>query len=252
MISGLHDPRWVNNILENYVRQNYRFKRLLIIENGNGIGTCEHLILPKNVYILRSEIGCSQYMNAGIEWLREYSWRDWWAKCDSDDYYGPNYLDQINEAAKTNADYAGRNSIYVRTTDNHLWYLSGNSTHIFHGPTLAAKVATTHLFPLVKTWGEDLLLCKNMKSMAKRPYIMEPKGFCYQRFSYYDHTWPCTDVEMRTIWQSDIIDLGEFDLNKVESGSKSGELLPKIELNHDNFMPFRLIKDKNDRIRSSN
>lgn len=244
MVAGLHDKRWLPNVLNNYARQTYKNKRLLIVENGNGIGCASG-----DFDIIKSDPGCGQYINAAIAWLRaNANPNDWFCKCDADDYYGPKYLAQISKpVTKGKIDYLGRKSLYIRTTENRLWYAEAmDAKFIFHGPTLAARIKDTLDFPLVTRWGEDGQWCRLMNTAGKISCSLPAEGVCYQRWSEYSHTWPCTDEELRTLWQVDFQDLGEFDEDVVNGivPRKVIRVLPVQQITPDNFMPFRLLREQ--------
>lgn len=247
MISGLNNPRWLSNIINNYTRQTYKEKKLIIVENGGGIDSTKSIKLPYGTIVLKSESGPAQAINSGISFLRSHTNVDWFCKCDSDDYYGPEYLNQIYKATELCGDYIGRRSLYIKTTDNNLWYINSNEdNYIFHGPTLAAKVDSAFDFPLVQDWGEDDLWCRNMYKAGRKPITLPAEGFCYQRWSDYKHTWPCTDLEIRTSWKSPILSLGEFDLDII-NGKKTqpkGIVLETPTVDYTNFMPLRLLRER--------
>jgi glycosyltransferase involved in cell wall biosynthesis len=218
MVTGLHDPRWLPNILDNYERQTYLDKGLILVENGPGVGVAEVARLPSGVVVLKSESGPAQPLNVGLQWLRSHSPSDWFCKCDSDDYYGPGYLSSLLPAIKSGADYCGRASLFIRTTEDRLWYVEGEpNAHLFHGPTLAGRVSSALDFPVVKDWGEDEGWCQAMYRNGRMPFTVHPEHFCYQRWPDYTHTWPCTDYEIRTSWNSPFVDLGIFDV-EIEIG----------------------------------
>jgi hypothetical protein len=243
LISGLHDPQWLDNIISNYKRQTFPCK-LLIVENGKGLGVAWN-VDSAGVYIIRSDTGVSQYINAGLNWLREVaSPSDWFCKFDSDDYYGPEYVHQI--AQNEQSDYVGSSSLYIKTISNNLWYLQGESTTIFHGPTLAGRIGTALDFPIVQDWGEDGRWCHAMQSVGRVASVILPENFCYQRWDNYNHVWPCSDMELRALWLKPMIDLGNFDLDIVNGLKQHGDgvVLDIPEITIDNFMPFRILREK--------
>jgi glycosyltransferase involved in cell wall biosynthesis len=246
MISGLHHPRWLSNILDNYNRQTYPNKRLIIVENGDGIGIS--VKLPKDIIILRSDSGPAQPMNVGIEWLKQHAEpQDWFCKCDSDDYYGPQYLDQIHTAISSGADYTGRKALYIKTSNDKLWFAeSKDESFIFHGPTIAARIESSLYFPLVKTWGEDIAWCKAMHNAGYKSVTLCPEGFCYQRWPKYNHTWPCTDIEIRVLWRVDFEEFEMLDFDIINGIKKRpiGKILHVPEVDSSNFMPFRILKER--------
>jgi len=126
MVTGCHDRRWLDNVVANYARQTRVDKHLIIVENGGGIGAALDCVALPGVVVLQSEPGPAQPLNAALAWLREHaSPADWFCKADSDDYYGPGYLESIQPAIDEGLDYAGRSSLYIRTTEDRLWYVEG-------------------------------------------------------------------------------------------------------------------------------
>lgn len=242
MVTGLHDERWSMNVTANYARQTYEQKRLIIVENG-GASAAGFVGLP-GVVVLASERGPAQPLNVALEWLRENAATDdWFAKCDADDYYGPGYLASMS---RIDADYCGRASLYIRNTEGRLWYVEGEAGgHLFHGPTLAAPIRSALDFPITPDWGEDAAWCRAMHEAGRTAGTVAPEGFCYQRWPTYRHTWPCTDLELRTSWEAEFIDLGPIDYDIVNGvrPRPRGTSLGVAELTSDNFMPFRQLRE---------
>jgi glycosyltransferase involved in cell wall biosynthesis len=195
---------------------------------------------------LVSQRGPAQPLNAALAWLRENAdGKDWFAKCDSDDYYGPGYLDSITEAS--GADYAGRSSLYIKTMDNHLWFVEGKpDVHVFHGPTIAARIGAALDFPIVRDWGEDAEFCLAMHNAGRKAFVLPPEGVCYQRHGNYKHTWPCSDHEIQTSWNAEFHDLGPLDLDIV-NGIKPrprGTSLGVAEFTIESSMAVRILMEK--------
>jgi glycosyltransferase involved in cell wall biosynthesis len=248
MVTGLHDARWAANALENLRRQEHADKRLIIVENGAGIGAADSLYLGKQCVKLTSDGGPAAPLNTALAWLRaNASPDDWFAKCDADDYYGPGYLNAIEPAIRSGAAYCGRSSLYIKTTDDRLWFAEGyaNSTG-FHGPTIAARIGSSVNFPSVRDWGEDALWCIEMHKASMRPMTLPPEHFCYQRHAGYHHTWPCTDLELRTSWSVRFTDLGPVDYDVVDGliPRPVGTILDILGADIDNQMAVRVLKER--------
>lgn len=247
MATGLHDVRWLPNVLSNFDRQTSIDKRLIIVENGEGIGSVPRSVpVDDLVVVLQSDKGPAQPMNAALKWLRELgATDDWFAKCDADDYYGPRYLESLAPAIRLRYDYTGRSRLYIRTTENRLWFAHGKpDQYVFHGPTLAGRVGSSVDFPIVKDWGEDALWCMAMHNQGRSCVTLAPEHFCYQRYANNDHAWPCSDRELRGAWGVEFEDLGTFDRDVVD-GIKPrprGTSLGTLGLDPDNFMPLRLLR----------
>lgn len=247
MVTGLHDRRWLENVLANYARQTRADKRLIIVENGKGLGCAADCVV-----VLQSEPGPAQPLNAALAWLREHaSPDDWFCKCDADDYYGPKYLESIQSAIEAGADYAGRCDLYIRTMAGHLWYqeqgLRGFCNGIANGPTLAARVGTALDFPIVEPWGEDTAWIQIMQQAGRRFYSLPPEGMAYQRWSNNEHTWPCTDDELIEGCTVPTFDLGPWNADIVNGTVPrlQGTLLEPVPFT--GGMPLRILRESLER-----
>lgn len=108
-------PQFFDNILQNYNRQRYKGKELIIILNHDSM----NLQLYRNrvrkhanvtVYQVPERISLGQSLNAGITRAR-FSLI---AKFDDDDYYSPYYLkEQVNGLKRTKSDIVGKHSCLV-------------------------------------------------------------------------------------------------------------------------------------------
>lgn len=211
MVSGLHDPRWADNIRRNFDRQTYADRKLLVVENGAGRGAMGMGVR------LTSKPGAAAPLNVALDWLWTHAAvYDWFCKCDADDYYGPGYLESIATAIVRGADYCGRSSLYVKTTTGRLWYAEGAPDETsFHGPTIAGRISLALQFPDGTQWGEDDAWCRDMRAAGRRSTVLAPEGFCYQRHADYRHTWPCSDYDLRVSWPVEFLDLGAIDYRVV-------------------------------------
>ena len=243
MVTGLHNPRWAINVRENFERQQFANRALIVVKNGAG----RDASIDADI-ILQSEQGPAQPFNEALAWLRiNASSNDWFCKCDADDYYGPYYLDSIELAADSGVDYAGRASLYIKTTKGRLWFAEAKQgTHVFHGPTLAGRIGSSCDFPVTHDWGEDAAWCELMYAAGRSCYRLLPEHFCYQRWDDYAHTWPCTDFEIRTSWMTQFNDLGSLDLSIVngEQIRPTGTLLEMPPITIDNLMAVRVLKER--------
>lgn len=85
-----------------------------------------------------------------------------------------------------------------------------------------------------------------MNRLGRKSIILPAEGFCYQRWSNYQHSWPCTDFELRTLWQVEFFDLGNVDFDIVNGVKERplGNPLDVPEVDASNFMPFRILKEQ--------
>ena len=248
MVTGIHNLRWLPNAIANFDRQSRNQERgIILIENGSGIGVTDGVKLPAGTVVLRSDVGAAQPLNAALSWLRYHAPDDWFCKCDSDDYYGPQYLESVHEAIQFEADYAGRCDMYIRTQSGHLWYQEqghrGFCDAIANGPTLCARVSSAEDFPEVQYWGEDTLWCQRMHELGHRFYALPPEHMCYQRWNDNEHTWPCTDEEIIAGCSVPFWDLGQLSTDVIDGivTRPKGTRIQAPTLTLDNSMPFRIL-----------
>ena len=249
MVTGLHDRRWLENTLANFARQTRSDKRLIIVENGKGLGCAADCIGLPGVTVLHSEPGAAQPLNTALGWLREHaSPDDWFAKCDADDAYFSGYLDSIQEAVDAGADYCGRCDLFIRTQSGHLWYqeqgLRGFCNGVANGPTLCARIGTAMEFEIVERWGEDLLWQHAMQQAGRRFYALPPEGMAYQRWPDNAHTWPCTDDELIEGCTVPTYDLGLYNTDIVDGivPRPKGTLLEPVPFT--GGMPMRILREQ--------
>ena len=249
MVVGLHKERWLDNVLKNFRQQSIPEKRLVVVVNGECVGM-NHTTWDRpwtcDIRVIRSGADPAKVMNVAIDYLHKNADpNDWFCKCDADDYYGPRYLEHVAEHAM--GDFSGLKSVYVKSQDNRLWYAAGNErTAIVHGPTIAGKVGVALPFKEGLGWGEDTVWCQEMQAAGRDCSVRPSDGFCYQRWSDYKHTWPCTDEELLAAWPIPMYELGEFDEDVVDGlrPHKYSKVLESRQLNESNSMPVRVLLER--------
>ncbi|MEC0204783.1 glycosyltransferase [Paenibacillus lautus] len=109
-------PECLNSLLENYARQNYRNKELIVILNHSSLKLSEYQLAAKpyrNVRVYRkpAESSLGSCLNFGVK----VSKHSIIAKFDDDDYYASDYVkDGVHLMIKTSADIVGK-----RASKNH-------------------------------------------------------------------------------------------------------------------------------------
>lgn len=118
----------LDNILNNYLSQNYPIKELIIIINKDSINLeswAKKLQSYSNIKLFKlpEEYTLGKCLNFGVE-KSKYNYI---SKFDDDDYYGPDYLtDTINAFKYTDAAIVGKYSIYA--------YLEGSNNLVLRYP----------------------------------------------------------------------------------------------------------------------
>jgi len=157
VITAFSRPQFLDNLIDNFERQSYSDKKLIIIENGDAIGTCKSNRFSPDV-LLSSDNHQSFAKNAGIEYIRKHG-GGWWSTFDDDDYYGPGYLTKVSECFDK-ADIIGQSNIFVRSIGQRLRLMQHVTQHEgysdgVHGSTISARAEDCPLFRDTGPFGED-------------------------------------------------------------------------------------------------
>jgi hypothetical protein len=188
-------PVFKNNIIENFKRQTYFDKRLIIIENGKGIGSFKN----SEYIILSSGSHQSLAKNEGIDWVKKNG-GGWWTTWDCDDYYGPNYLQELSENLDK-AEIIGKSDRFLKTENDELVLTSGIMNNI-QGPTITALAEECCYFQVIfnpdgtPQSGEDSKFIKDMKDRGARIYSTSKFNFMQCRYKDVEHVWPIYSNEI--------------------------------------------------------
>ncbi|MFB8374085.1 glycosyltransferase [Paenibacillus taichungensis] len=195
-------PQFFDNILQNYNRQRYKGKELIIILNHDSM----NLQLYQNrvrkhanvsVYQVPESISLGQSLNAGITRAQF----PLIAKFDDDDYYSPFYLkEQVNGLRRTKSDIVGKHSCLV--------YLGASKTLLVRSPKEKNKYVEfiqggTLLFKREilkkvrftdRSVGEDVTFLRQCRKRGFRTYATSPYNYVYhRRQNKKSHTWRADD-----------------------------------------------------------
>ncbi|OAX48998.1 glycosyltransferase [Paenibacillus sp. AD87] len=195
-------PQFFDNILQNYNRQRYKGKELIIILNHDSM----NLQLYQNrvrkhanvsVYQVPESISLGQSLNAGITRAQF----PLIAKFDDDDYYSPFYLkEQVNGLRRTKSDIVGKHSCLV--------YLGASKTLLVRSPKEKNKYVEfiqggTLLFKREilkkvrftdRSIGEDVTFLRQCRKRGFKTYATSPYNYVYhRRQNKKSHTWRADD-----------------------------------------------------------
>lgn len=205
VISCTKRQKFLDNLFNNYYRQRYLTKELIIIINKDNINIDPYIKKLKkykhvHVYQLPEKMSLGKCLNYAVK-KTKYSYI---AKFDDDDYYAPNYLSENKRTFdKINADIIGKSA--------HFMYLQGSNILIlrFHkdenqyvselpGATLVIKrkVFSKVQFPNLNI-GEDTYFCLNSKAKGYKIYSTGKYNFAaIRRKNSKSHTWTISDKEL--------------------------------------------------------
>jgi glycosyltransferase involved in cell wall biosynthesis len=195
-------PQFFDNILQNYNRQRYEGKELIIILNHDSM----NLKLYQNrvrkhanvsVYQVPESISLGQSLNAGITRARF----PLIAKFDDDDYYSPFYLkEQVNGLRRTKSDIVGKHSCLVylgaskmllvrspKEKNKYVEFIQGGT--LLFKKEILKKVRFTD-----RSIGEDVTFLRQCRKRGFKTYATSPYNYVYhRRQNKKSHTWRADD-----------------------------------------------------------
>lgn len=187
----------INNIIENYSRQNCGNKELIIVLNycNPNIRRWEARISNYDnieIAIKNSKYSLGQCLNQAIS----KSKFDFIARFDDDDYYGPDYLNEsIYQLKNKKADIIGKSCIYIYFKDKRALRLHNKSKEnrfvnrvcgstLFFRKDIIDKIKFQNL-----NLSEDRLFCKDVRDNGLSIYSTSKQNYIYIRSSIQKHSW---------------------------------------------------------------
>ncbi|WP_410512837.1 glycosyltransferase family A protein [Paenibacillus sp. BR2-3] len=200
-------PDCLNTLFENYRRQNYKNKELIVILNNNNLKMNDYIHAAKKdkdvrIFRLPENLSLGHCLNFGVR-LSKYSYI---AKFDDDDYYSTNYLtDSMQCLRTTNADIVGKRAHYMYLNDKKLLLLRYNRMEnkyvsLVQGATLLVK---SHVFRQIsfpdQNRGECIKFCSDCLAHGFNIYSGNKYNFAaVRRKNSKDHTWIVSDKNLLT------------------------------------------------------
>lgn len=197
VIASTNRQDCINNIMENFLRQDYEDKELIIILNHNyplDKNILDQIESTSNIYIYRmgSSYSLGECLNYGIDKAKY----EFIAKFDDDDYYGERYLtSSIYNLKKFNSDIVGKTSIYIFfAIENILAYRNMNrdfkQVNRVKGSTLVfrKKLFEKNRFKDINL-GEDKEFCKDAIKNGFKIISTDKEQYVYVRKKSHEHTW---------------------------------------------------------------
>lgn len=195
-------PDCITTLFENYRRQKFKNKELIVILNNNRLKMSDYITAAKKfqnvrIYSLPENRSLGHCLNYGVR-LSKYSYI---AKFDDDDYYSTNYLtDSMQILRTTNADIVGKRAHYMYLSDKklllHRYYNMENKyVSLVQGATLLVK---RHVFSRIsfpnQNRGECIRFCTDCLAHGFKIYSGNKYNFAaIRRKNSKDHTWIVSD-----------------------------------------------------------
>lgn len=235
-------PEQLPWIFENFDRQVYQDKRLLIVENGPAVGACERYS-RKPHYVISSENHVARARNDGIYFVRDHG-GGWICMWDDDDWYGPAYLSEVELMIRSGvADVYGKVRNFIGFQEHGLYLFNernanGYTNHV-HGPTIVFRSEDARTYPIVST-AEDVLWCLGMADMGARIWAGTINHYMYLRRRPEDHSWKASPERMMALSQFNdyYYWFGEIDTDLV-TGKKPWKYFVKDQGNRRFPRPIR-------------
>ncbi|RKN74914.1 glycosyltransferase family 2 protein [Paenibacillus ginsengarvi] len=202
VITCTNRPSFFAMLLNNYRRQRYKLKELIVVLNKDSMDLSEYRRRVSSypnisVYKAPEKFTLGRCLNYGIG-KAKYSII---AKFDDDDYYAPNYLvEQVGALRRTGADIVGKGA--------HLKYFEGKRLLAITTPSQRNKYVKdvaggTLLFKrrlhnrvrfADRTLGEDTNFLQRSRARGYRLYATSPYNFVgIRRANKKSHTWTLSD-----------------------------------------------------------
>lgn len=217
---------YMDNVFNNFNRQIYKKKQLIIILNNNQMDINEWQNAAKpfdniKIYQLDESISLGNCLNFGVL-QTDYAFI---SKFDDDDFYGPKYLsDSIKVFKYAKAGVIGKAASYVYFEENSILALRNSEkencyvTHL-DGPTLIIKRDVfNHLKFRDITRGEDKNFCRDCIDLGINLYSTNRFHHVYIRHaSVQEHTWTIGNKELLNkckIIERDVKDYKKYTIKK--------------------------------------
>ncbi|AIQ36413.1 MULTISPECIES: glycosyltransferase family 2 protein [unclassified Paenibacillus] len=195
----------INTLFDNYRRQNFNPKELIVIINNNDLKINDYITAAKKhknvrVYKIPEHRSLGFCLNFGVQ-LAKYSYI---AKFDDDDYYATNYLtDSMQTLHKSKADIVGKRAHFMYLNDKKLLlvrysHMENKYVTNLQGATLLIKrnVFQQISFP-DRNRGECVKFCSDCAAHGFKIYAGNKYNFAaIRRKNSKDHTWIVSDKKL--------------------------------------------------------
>lgn len=205
IITCTNRPHYMDKVIENYSRQKYEKKELIVILNSNKIDIRKFKNAAQQyknikVYQLDEKKTLGECLNFAVS-RASY---EIIAKFDDDDYYGPMYLkDSIKVFERVEAGVIGKVASYVYFKGEKILTIRHPEmqyryVHHINGPTLIIKKAVFKMFKFRNiSLGEDTEFCNDCVKNGIKMYCTNHLYHVYIRHaSSNHHTWRIDNKEL--------------------------------------------------------
>lgn len=218
IITCTHMNRYMDNIFNNYARQSYNHKELILVLNHCALNLGDWVEKSKpypdvRIYTLPEGTPVGTCMNFAVQQSRcEYI-----ANFDHDDYYGKKYLDDYMEVAPgSDAGLFGKKSHYIYLEENGLLALMHpNQENMYvdyvDGPTMFFRKSITNQVRFIDSNTSDCDFSWSCKAHGIKIYSVNRFHFAYIRKPNVNlHTWKIPNDELVATYCQPIGNVSDF------------------------------------------
>lgn len=155
VITPIHKYKFINLTLDNFYRQAYQNKELILILNGE-LSNYKLDTEYKNIITLyyKDELNIAKIRNIGLNWMGENN-RNIFSFMDSDDYYYSEYLTEAINLLQQGYELVGKSNFKFKNKED-IYYTSGILNERIQGPTITGYLTDKRFNVQYKLIAEDL------------------------------------------------------------------------------------------------
>lgn len=217
VIVPLSRPENVQRVIENFSRQKFPFKRLVVVLNGRAKELVPEQVGLSWANVFTSDAHQSIAKNTALAEIRKAG-GGFTVVMDDDDWYGPQFLTEACGYART-YDITGKMRHFVSMNDRELWLcrreqrLRTNSW--LNGGTIACWAEAAPQYSIMPH-GEDSDFVMGAQMGGMKVFSTDIYHYLYRREERGAHAWTISSSDLR-MHESDrgALDLGVVDLDVV-------------------------------------
>ncbi len=193
-------PEHLPRVLENFRRQSFPDKHLVIVENGDALGACAKAGLT-GVTVLTSEAHQASAKNVALEEIRRRG-GGFFTTFDDDDWYGAEYLSELAGYAKS-AGVIGKRQHFISVSEGssdpsipplllcHSPSYADQDSSWLTGGTISGFAEDACEFPRAEA--DDIYYCARMTRLGARLRALSIYHYLYRRnYPGARHVWPAS------------------------------------------------------------
>jgi cellulose synthase/poly-beta-1,6-N-acetylglucosamine synthase-like glycosyltransferase len=230
VVTCTNKPNQIENIFDNYSRQDWEEKELIIILNRDNLDLKKweekaNQYSNVSVFQLPDKVTLGECLNFAV-FQAKY---EIIAKFDDDDYYSPFYIAQaIQVFIDNDADIVGKTRLFTYFKKSRRLGIRKSINPIGGGTIMFRKqVFKSIKFPARNT-GEDTIFLKRARKNNLKICSSDKYNYCYIRSSPINHTWKVKEKRLlkncsNLIYTDDFEPLIIREHNSCKSLSSKGD-----------------------------